>query len=304
MSKTLNTFKIITRLGAAMVTLLGLGSGSAFAGSIFLTGHDVDLHDGQEGYDNIIVDWLRGAGTTSEIAASNYSIAVVGSGVGSWGWTDVPDSDDKGAKPGFESTTFFDTDELIAGTKSFSDVLSKDLLVVLSHASCGGCDLNTAGSNYINSQAASIATAFNSGMDIWGLTGAELSTYYNFLPPGAIASGSPISGSTGFTPTDAGTGIGITSEMVNGHQTHNRFTSYDPDFQVFETRDDGVISIGIRDASISGGGIVTTPSPPTEIPFEFSPSLGLLMLGGWGAIGKLNSIVQKRKSFKSSFPMN
>lgn len=262
MINTLNTFKVFTYLGATMVTLLGLGSGSALAGSIFLTGHDVDLHDGQAGYDNVTIDWLRGAGTTAEITRSNYSIAVVGSGVGSWGWTDVPGFGDKAAKPGFESTTFFDTDDLIAGTKSFSDVISKDLLVVLSHTSCGGCDLNTAGSNYINTQAASISTAFNSGMDIWGLTGAALSTYYNFLPPGAIASGEPISGSSGFTPTTAGAAIGITSDMVNGDETHNRFVSYDPDFTVFETRDAGIISIGIRDATITDGGIIPITPPP------------------------------------------
>ena len=38
------------------------------------------------------------------------------------------------------------------------------------------------------------------------------------------------------------------------------------------------------------------PSPPsTEIPFEFSPNLGLLILGAWAAIVMLKTKVQKRK---------
>lgn len=53
---------------------------------------------------------------------------------------------------------------------------------------------------------------------------------------------------------------------------------------------------------------VPTPgpvSPPTaEIPFEFSPSLGILLLGAWGAIAQLNSLVQKRKSSGSTFSKN
>ena len=37
------------------------------------------------------------------------------------------------------------------------------------------------------------------------------------------------------------------------------------------------------------------PEPPTEIPFEFSPNLGLLILGGWATIVMLKTKVQKRK---------
>lgn len=38
-----------------------------------------------------------------------------------------------------------------------------------------------------------------------------------------------------------------------------------------------------------------SPEPPTEIPFEFSPNLGLLILGAWGGIVMLKTKVQKRK---------
>lgn len=257
---------------------LGL-AGQAGAGSIYLTGHDVLLHDGQAGYDTTILNWLRGAGTSAEIAAANYSISVIGSGVGSWGWSDVAGFDDRGAKPGYESTTYYDTDTMTDA--SWTSALSADLLVILSHTSCGGCDLSTAGSTAINARSAQITTAFNSGMDIFGLAGGTLATYYDFLPPGAVASGLPISGSSGFTATAAGTAIGITPTQINGYQTHNRFVSYDSDFVVFETRGVEDISIGIRDATIGDGGIGTGgDGGGTSVPEPGTLALLGLALGG------------------------
>jgi hypothetical protein len=49
---------------------------------------------------------------------------------------------------------------------------------------------------------------------------------------------------------------------------------------------------------------VPTPGPTTPIPFDFSPGLGLLMLGAWGAMAQLKSIVQKSKSSGSAFSKN
>lgn len=40
---------------------------------------------------------------------------------------------------------------------------------------------------------------------------------------------------------------------------------------------------------------------PTPVPFKFSPALGILVLGAWGAIAQLKSLVQKRKSSGSWF---
>jgi hypothetical protein len=250
--------------------LFAISAVPSFAGSILLTGHDVLLHSGQNGFDTVTLDYLRGAGTAAEVARSNYSIAVVGSGAGFWAFTEGGH-----VKSGFESTTYYDTDLLEAGTQSLADALSKDVLVILSHTSCGGCDLSTTGSNYINSQAGAIATRFNAGMDIWGLSGASLATYYNFLPPGAVATGAPIGGSSGFTSTAAGSALGFTNSMINGFPTHNRFPTFDADFQVFETRGDEIITIGLRDARIDdGGGIIVGPGVP-------EPSTYLLLSSGF-----------------------
>jgi hypothetical protein len=50
--------------------------------------------------------------------------------------------------------------------------------------------------------------------------------------------------------------------------------------------------------------VIPPPPPPTEIPFEFSPGLGILMLGAWGAIAQLKNKVQKRKSSGNALSKN
>lgn len=169
-----------------------------------------------------------------------------------------------GTLEGYGSATYF-----VTGTDlDWPDILSRDILVILSHTSCGGCDLTTAGSEEINAQSDLIGAAFDAGLAIWGLSGANLATYYDFLPEGALVSGEPISGSTGFEPTPEGEAIGLTDDMVNGDATHNRFTDVAAGFTVFEIRPfegvDEIISIGASDITFEG--IIGVPAPPTVIP--------------------------------------
>lgn len=256
-------------LGLAIALFIG-GAHSAMAGNICLTGHDVLLHDGQRGYDEVILDYLRGAGTAGEIPRASYSIGVIGSNVGSWGWFNVPGFNDRGTgpnvPPGFLSTTYYDTAALDLNPALQAAALSHDVLVILSHTSCGGCDLSTAGSAVINTQmAAGITAAFNAGMDIWAISGAGLATYYDFLPPAFATAGPPIAGSTGFFATAAGTVMGIVDpnpgnsdplSMINGFPTHNRFVGFSPLLTVMEIRPnmgtDEVITMCAQDISLSG----------------------------------------------------
>lgn len=276
--------KYVTLATLGVAVLLVASAAPAQAGDIYLTGHDVLLHGGQAGYDGVIMEWLRGSD-----AAAGYDVAVVGSQVGSASFTGgpgrpvgvIPSTGTALALSGtlstYGSATYYNT-----ATADWTSVLSKDLLIILSYTGCGGCDLSAAGSAAVNSHASDIATAFNAGMDIWGISGDGLSTYYDFLPSGAAASGTSIGGSTGFVATTPGTGIGIVSSMINGYPTHNRFTTFDSDFTVFETRPlstaTEVISIGIRDATIGGGGISTSATVPVPAPFLLG-GLGLLGLG-------------------------
>ena len=263
---------------SAVLTLV-VGTGMAQAGSIYLTGHDTLLHSGQNGYDAVILDYLRGAGTGSEIAKSSYTISIVGSGAGFGSFSSNPNDfgssttsgtviGNAGGTAGYGTTTYYRT-----GTGAdWNTILAADLLIILSHQNCGGCDITNAGVAEIAANKALITAAFNAGMDIWGNSAANNADYYSaFLPPTAAASGLPISGSSGFVATAAGTALGITNTMINGFPTHNRFVSFDPAFTVFETRGEEIISIGLRDAIITDGGIdptggttgSTVPEPAT-----------------------------------------
>lgn len=250
----------------------------AQAGDVYLTGHDVLLHSGQNGYDAVIINFLRGA-----TPAGTYNIGVVGTAnTGFAAFTGGPDITGNhntaiplaGTLAGYGSATFYDATALAADPTRATILAGLDLLIIESHTSCGGCSLTTAGSTALNTMAADIAAAFNAGMDIWGQSGASLATYYDFLPAGAVATGASISGSTGFSATAAGSAIGIASNMINGFPTHNRFTSQAPAFTVFETRvvtgGTEVISIGLQGGAIDGGGITV---PGAGVPDSGSTAL-------------------------------
>lgn len=274
----------VMRLAVACVFVAGM---PAHANNIFLTGHDVLLHGGQSNFDRVVLEFLRGVGSTNERPRDETHIAVVGSSVGGAAFTGGSNFTGLasgspiplvGALDGYGSATYFRT----GVGEDWADILSHDILVILSHTSCGGCDLSTAGSAEVNAQQAAIAAAFDAGMAIWGLSGANLATYYDFLPPGAVVSGEPISGSSGFEPTAAGEAIGLTLGMVNGFATHNRFTDIAPGFTVFEIRPvssvDEIISLGASDITFED--IFTPPAPREFIPVPTMSFWGLALLAG------------------------
>ncbi len=220
--------------GAANTSAAGTG------GNIYLTGHDIQLHGRQNGYDEVILDYLRGAGTPGEIARASYDIGYLTTvnygytpGNGLFGTVTTADPTSFGSAAAF--TTFL----------SGIDVLYIPWIF----------DVTDAGSAVINSFAPQIEAFVNAGGDIAAESSYDRATFYNFLPPGVAATGPSISSSSGFTATAAGLAIGIQSNMINGFPTHNRFDTFDSDFTVFEMLDAQVISIGISNAIISGGGL-------------------------------------------------
>jgi len=101
--------------------------------------------------------------------------------------------------------------------------------------------------------------------------------YYSVLPASVLSTGVSIGGSSGFTATSAGTVIGIASNMINGFPTHNNFTSVASALTVFEDLSGVAISIGISDATITGGGI-GSGGPATPVPTLSTWALLLLVL--------------------------
>ncbi len=261
-------------------------AGSVQAGNIYLTGHDVLLHSGQNNYDGLILDYLR----NGDMPAGDYDIGFVRGFSGSVGTVG------SNTLEGFGDITTRDLADwtaLDAAAKAdFAAFLAGvDVLVIPSHTSCGGCDLTTADADVLEGLSAEIASFFNDGGDIFANSSARDDTFYNFLPPGVATSGLPIGGSSGFTCTDAGNAIGITGSgcsnagpnMINGFPTHNRFVDFDEDFTIYEVRGDEVISIGLLDGTIGDDDISTGPGPgpsPTPMPAPGTFTLlGLALLG-------------------------
>jgi hypothetical protein len=277
------------RYFAALILLAGLGT--AHASNVLLTGHDVLFHDGQHGFDGVALDFIRGAGHSNEIAREDFNIAVIGTqGVGGGRFTGsgqtlpnlahgatIPAT---GTLADYGTAVFWNAESIGA-----SDFATVDAIVILSHTSCGGCSLTNNGVNALIALSGAIADAFNDGMRIWANSGASSTTYYDFLPPGAVATAAAISGSTGFDCTAAGAEIGLTGgpscppatpSMINTHPTHNRFTAFSDVFTVYEvhTTNGWDITIGAQGLSIADDAFV--PTPPTPSPVPTPGPLGLI----------------------------
>lgn len=269
------------RIGIAvlMIGVLSVGAGSAFAGNIYITGHDVLLHSGQNGYDDVVLDFLRDGTPTG-----SYSIGVIGSGVGFWAFTGGGQ-----VKAGYGGTTFYNTNALNGNAALQVAAVSHDVLIILSHTSCGGCDLSTAGSTVINTQmAAAITSAFNSGMDLWVNAGATLAQYYGFLPADFAATGPPIGGVV-FCANAAGAALGLTNAMTQGFPTHNRFTAFDSSkLSVVET-DCGTPST--QDISLVGKGIIIG-DVPTVSEWGLIAMTLLLLAGGKIYFGRRTAVAR------------
>ncbi|MEO2242729.1 MAG: hypothetical protein ABGX49_03590, partial [Candidatus Poseidoniia archaeon] len=135
---------------------------------------------------------------------------------------------------------YFNTYALTAGSSLWTDVLSRDLLIVLSHESvqpnssaCYSGGLNNDGVVEIKSMTNAIRTAFNNGMDIWVNSNLCDPEYYDFIPSIEPILNGPTALNCDFQSTPAGGpgGMGLEDHMMNnacvGNCTHTYFTNWD-----------------------------------------------------------------------------
>ncbi|MFL5875736.1 MAG: hypothetical protein ACJ76T_07615 [Solirubrobacteraceae bacterium] len=270
-------------LGVAVsVCLLALPVSAAFAGRVLVTGHDTDLHCGEQKADQchffkVATDYVRNGSTKPVLvldpnpAASND---VANSLINAYN----PDGTNPGAVP--PSVLMDPKSAEFASAPITTDLYSA--IIVASDITCGGCDLNTfdatPDSDAINARSGDIANFFNAGGGIFANAGADHGdgnpatgedTYYSFipLPIGGVEVTSP------FTLTDAGIALGLqdslhgigTSNDINCCPTHNSFT-FPPSGSALTVAElngaeppfpETLFAEGV----ISGGGIVPTPPP-------------------------------------------
>lgn len=106
------------------------------------------------------------------------------------------------------------------------------------------------------------------------------------------------------------TGILLNGFPNNSISTRRDFTETPNNSQAILSalQADGLLVGSVIDSDRDGGDDISFPGNFTtnleitgEVPFNFSPGLGILVLGGWGVVAQLRKKVQKQKSFGRAF---
>lgn len=236
--------KAIKQLTVATAALLA--STSSFAGNVYLTGHDVFLHQGQSGYDIAILDYLR-----DDIARADYNVVYINA--------NVVNPTSRFDAAGFGATTTVELGSINNAAEFAAAIAGADAI-----AYPWAIDHSAADVAEFNSYSAEIAAFFNGGGDIFATSSLGKPTYYDFLPNSAAASGPNLPGNprNGFLGTAAGlAAIGMTANQINGFATHNTFDTFAPAFTAMERFQDAetgvIVSIGLRDGTIVDDIIIT-----------------------------------------------
>ncbi|MFN3153341.1 reprolysin-like metallopeptidase [Bremerella sp.] len=220
----------------------------AVGGNFFASNHAIldGTDPGQQGYDEVILDFLRGSGTSTEIPKSQYSIAVVGNGDVAWAFSNGTQE-----ATGYERTDFYNINYIDPSV--FNELIAHDLIIVLSSESAVTDGLSTTEMALWATVESNIANAVNDrGLDLWvGASGGD-ATYHDFLPTGALTTTAEagIDPLDGFEVTVEGQLLGITDTMVDAADATFYYSAFDNDLSSLEQRFIGE-SISVAAAGIA-----------------------------------------------------
>jgi len=242
----------------------------AYAGTLFVSGHDADAHYNAE-YINVALNYAGSTGNAAffynagnytsnlnaEFLASGYNHNLVGIAIGS---------------PAYYAA--------LAG--GYSTIL----------IGSGYDAISAAGSATLNADAGLFATFFNANGNIVSLTDQGLGqSFYNFIPSFGSTINNSISTSNQFSVTAAGTNIGFTESIVDADITHSYFTGIDASiFTVFETYNvtGDAVAFGFTgqiqcDPTDSSSSCYVPLPPPKAVPVP--AAIWLLGSGLFGMLG-------------------
>ena len=213
------------RFLSLLATIVAAAAGTApaaFAGNLWLTGHDADFHcDGggsQCHYFGIAANFVRQGAPTktlpvlvldsgTEVSSSLGATAVKALNTVEGAGNPIPFTVVDPSSPAFATTPI--------STANWSAI------IIASDSTCGGCDNTTADITAINARTSEIQAFFTAGGGLLYLSGASnASTYYNSVP--IPATGVAVAGP--FTLTSVGSTLGLTNTDINCCATHNSFT--------------------------------------------------------------------------------
>ncbi len=263
--RTLRTAARLTALVLAVA--LGLG-GPAWAGSIFITGHDPDFHATLGGNAlgaphinqaaiNFVMDPLfnpfvatapKFLFVESNISPpSGHTIGM--NGIVASGYTLGVNFDQVNAST------------LGAALNLLGQAGGYSALVI---ASDFGGILTQAELDILNARTADIISFVNAGGGLYALaesdgsSGLTTSGEFGFLPF-IVTSTQLNQGESGFTVTPFGAGLGLTNSDINGNASHNIFTATGGMDVVDHDAQGNILSLATR-SQITGGGVVAEPA--------------------------------------------
>jgi hypothetical protein len=241
----------------------------AYAGNLWLTGHDADFHctgGNQCNHMGVAADFVRQGAPTKTLPIlvldSGTQVATALGMAAARARNTV-----EGAGNPFPTTVIDPTSPAFATTPL--SVANWSAIIIASDSSCGGCDNDLADITAINARTAEIQAFFTAGGGLFYLSGAgNRATYYASVPiPATGAAVSPP-----FTLTPVGTALGLVSPGdTNCCATHNSFSLPAPGspLQVAELDSAGLAeTLVATGASVCGGTLCGGPAagPPIVVP--------------------------------------
>jgi hypothetical protein len=226
MKITLRTSTSTLAFVGASALAMGFASSAAAAGggNIILTGHDNDFHcDGGPGFPSGASGPCAVVGAEAKFVSNGSSLPILV----------IDNGTELSRALTFDGVSFV-AKSVSAVTAADFDITKYSAFAVASVTTCGGCDNPPGSGTTLSAFNSSIASFFNAGGGILGLTGANDPNAFAYVPEsGGVTT--PIFNASGFVATANGLADIPGFSAVNGDETHNTFAGFAPFFKVAET---------------------------------------------------------------------